>query len=471
MPQPRCRLFAGRIGYRRLLDRPGRPCYPLGMSSRLDVPCRVCVLICTLLVPAGLFAQNRRRLPAPDESAYGSKFFEQLRNIFGRFQEDDLERVFQAAKPIPCGELLGGKGEWKEVAFFNENRKLGDWYRESMEEVRSDFTVFGFKGACRGDQGSIRVSTEFPITASIDAYNRREISLDQVEVNVNDPVNASFDQRTSALTFVLPYLFRSGHDEAAGDIYSLMAPDRKSVYATAVTSRWECKAVKSEDVTYRFLICRTTLLNVGLGDKRRQPNPSFGASAYLILSDGTEAQTEVSLTFEGTEPAKKPPDETTSPDLPTDVPGRPKLIRDWIVPDSGVNLVDATTGEFHLFFNTRTWSGKIGTSQVLSRQRMSDAHIDRLPQDTDYCIWRPETPDNASRLLESSPGTDISFSMGSRGKTLQSAGTVVFVASAPGGIRLGSLQCVFPGINPMAGVTIERWAATVGDNITLKVRP
>ena len=53
----------------------------------------------------------------------------------------DLKRVFQMARPIQCGELVTDKGEWKEVAFFNENRKLGDWYRTSLDEVKSELAV------------------------------------------------------------------------------------------------------------------------------------------------------------------------------------------------------------------------------------------------------------------------------------------------------------------------------------------
>ena len=159
------------------------------------------------------------------ESTYGSKFFDQLHSIFGRFRDADLQRVFQEAQPIQCSELVGRKGEWRTVAFFNEDRELGDWCRESLEEVKADLAVYTFKGVCSGDQGTIQVATEFPTAAGIKAYNHREIDLNQVDVTMNEPVNASLNPRTMAYTFELPYLFLTGR-RGSTNVYSLVAPDR-----------------------------------------------------------------------------------------------------------------------------------------------------------------------------------------------------------------------------------------------------
>ncbi len=267
---------------------------------------------------AELPARQENQAPNEERGAYGSKFFDQLHNIFGRFRDADLQRAFQEARPIECTELVGHKGEWRTVAFFNEDRDLGDWCRESLEEVKADLAVYTFKGTCGGG-GRVEVATDFPTTASIDAYNRREIDLNQIDITVNEPVDAALNPRTMAYTFDLPYLFLTGR-RGAMNIYSLHAPDQRAAYATNVASRWECKSAASKDVTYRFLICRATTVPRGAAANRKW-EPSFGASAYFILSDGTEAQTSVHLSFgDGSAPAEKPadtPPDPTSPPRPT----------------------------------------------------------------------------------------------------------------------------------------------------------
>jgi hypothetical protein len=286
---------------------------------------RLCILailpLLVLYTPVRVSAQQDRQEQSSE--AYGSKFFDQLRSIFGRFRDADLEHVFQEAKPIECSELVGRTGEWHQVAFFNENRKLGDWCKQSLEEVKGDLVVYTFKGTCSGDRGRIRVGTEFPIADSIEAYDRKEIGFDQVEVNVNDPVDAVFDSRTKALAFELPYLFLTRR-ESSGNIYSFIAPDRNAAYATEVTSRWACKTVSSNDLTYRFLICRTSTAPRQTDARNRNWQPAFGASAYFILSDGSEAATSVSLTFgNATGRTGNPPDAG----LPRPSPERPYLTR------------------------------------------------------------------------------------------------------------------------------------------------
>ncbi len=277
----------------------------------------ILLLICTSST-FGLLAQQDQPVQSGEESAYGSKFFDQLRAIFGRFRDADLQRAFQEARPIGCSELVGRKGEWRTVAFFNENRELGDWCRESLEEVKDDLAVYTFKGACSGDQGTVQVSTEYPTVESIKAYNRHEIDLDHVDVTVNDPVSATLNPRTLAYTFELPYLFLTGQ-QGSTKIYSLTAPDRDAAYATNVTSRWECKAVSSKDVTYRFLICRVATVPRGNPGRNQRWQPAFGASAFFILSDGMEAQTSVNLSFgSGTQPGEKvePAAAPTAPERP-----------------------------------------------------------------------------------------------------------------------------------------------------------
>jgi len=175
------------------------------------------------------------------------------------------------------------------------------------------------------------VTTEFPTDESIDAYNAGTIRMNDVDITVNDPVNASLNPSTMAYTFELPYLFLKERN-GARDIYSFMAPNRDAAYASDVSSRWECKMVSSGDVTYRFLICRTATVPRGRAARNRKEEPSFGSSAFFILSDGMEAQTSVRvLSGDGTPSTDKPDEATPGPSAPK----RPILKRDGKILPSG----------------------------------------------------------------------------------------------------------------------------------------
>ncbi len=432
------------------------------------------LLMGVMVVPARISAQQEQQPPSPEESAYGSKFFEQLRNIFGQFRDSDLQRVFQQAKPIQCSELVGRKGEWRPVAFFNEDRSLGDWCKESLEEVKTDLAVYTFKGPCSGDQGAVQVATEFPIAASIEDYNRQKIDLNQVDVNVNDPVTAVFSTRTMAYTFELPYLFLTGR-RGSTNIFSFVAPDRAAAYAPDVTSRWECKAVSSKDVTYRFLICRTATVPRRAPTRNQNWEPSFGASAFFILSDGTEAQTSVNLTFgNDTHPMENQPETSLpriSPSRPyLAKPGRPRSTSRWQTPAPNLKVADAAKDEIILRFNPQTWSGKISNPELLSDQKMSSFESTRPPQGVDYCVWRPGDPNLVNRLLGEAPDAEVSCSIDTVDKTKQSPASIVFEVNTRGGIPLGELECHFPGVNSAAEVTVDRWISIVGGHLTLEIR-
>src|SRR5262252_7450834 len=95
----------------------------------------LCLLALTaqMLGTPPLVTQGPRRIEPREEARaantdYGTKFFDQLRSLFGRFRDADLQRAFDMAKPIRCSELVSDGGEWRQVAFFNEDRRLGDWY-------------------------------------------------------------------------------------------------------------------------------------------------------------------------------------------------------------------------------------------------------------------------------------------------------------------------------------------------------
>src|SRR5215831_20228452 len=140
------------------------------------------LLITTVVAFSAVYAaaQRERVIPRPTEDSqpYGRRFFTQLRAVFGRFRDSDLRRVFDNAQPVQCSELINEQGEWRTVAFFNEKRELGDWYRSNFEEVKNDLSVFVFKGMCRGDHGSVQLTTKFPVDESVDAYEQGRITLD-----------------------------------------------------------------------------------------------------------------------------------------------------------------------------------------------------------------------------------------------------------------------------------------------------
>ena len=301
------------------IDPDARIMHPIVMEKKIRGLFGLLILLGAVSV-TNLLGQQRQDQTG-EENAYGSRFFDQLRTIFGMFRESDLQRVFQDAQPIQCTELLGRKGQWRPVAFFNEDRSLGDWCREDLEEVKSDLSVFTFLGDCEG-QGRVQVGSEFPTTASFEEYRQRRIELNQIDVTVNDPVKAAVNSRTMAYTFDLPYLFKT--PQGKRDVYSLAAPDSRASYAPDVSSRWECKAVSSKDVTYRFLICRVSTVPQRALQRNQKWEPVFGSSAYFILSDGTEAKSSVNLTFGDEKPSDEQPADTTPP---RSSPARPALTR------------------------------------------------------------------------------------------------------------------------------------------------
>jgi hypothetical protein len=434
----------------------------------------VLFLICLLFAPAGIHAQRERQMQAPEEDAYGSKFFDQLRGIFGKFREDDLQRVFQTAEPIQCSELVVGKGQWKTVAFFNEDRSLGDWCRNNLQEVKSDLAAYNFKGPCTGDRQTIQVTTEFPVSASVDAYNEAKITWDQIDINVNEPVSVAFDPRTQAYTFELPYLFLVGH-RSAGNVYSLIAPNVGDGYAADVTNRWECKAVKSKDVTYRFLICRTAMVGRNASPRSQNRDLPFGASAFFILSDGKEAQTSVNLSYSAEAHPAENPRESAPPTISHERPAvtSPETVwvpKSWQIPDVRSKVVEFEKENFRLRFSPQTWTGKIDAPEILYDQKLSTLLSARLQQGADYCSWRPDTANSLNLLLASEPDADVSYSMEVFNKDKGTATSIVFDMNTNAGVHLGTLRCVFPRAESAANIALERWISIVGGHLTLEVR-
>ncbi len=436
---------------------------------------RILFLIDLLLLPATLHSQQERQLSPPEEGAYGSNFFAQLHNIFGIFRDADLQRVFQMAKPIQCSELVASKGEWRTVAFYNEDRSLGEWCRNTLEEVKSDLSVYIFTGSCKGERGAVQVTTKFPVESSIEAYSEGQLPLDQVRVNVNAPVNAYFSSRNQTYEWELPYLYLSGHRNS-GNLYSLIAPTPDDKYAPEVTQHWECKAVKSNDVTYRFLICRTAMVARNVMIRNMEREPGFGASAYFILSDGLEAQTSVSLSFgdAGNLAAAPPPKSTpasVSAPAATTAAESADSVGSWQLPDLRSRLVDVGKNEFRIRFNPKAWTGKIGQVEVLTDQKLLSPQTVRLREGADYCSWRPENESVADRFLAVEPDEDILYYVKGADRNVESPVSIVFDMRTHSGVELGTLKCFFLHDKSAKSVEFNRWVSVVGDHLTLEIRP
>jgi hypothetical protein len=237
-------------------------------------------------------AQNEREVLTPLDSAFSHKFFNELRRIFGELRYVDLERVFNTAQPVQCSDLVSATGEWREVAFFNEYRDFGNWYRTSLEEVKRDPSVYAFKGPCKEQRSPVQLNTRFPVDQSFKDRQDRNMDLGTVEIIANPPVSARFNSQTGAYAFDLPYLFRVSERDA-DPLYALSPRTPSDRYAPEVSNHWECKSVEGVNVTYEFLICHTTLVQ---NEVNNENHP--GKSAFSILSDGQEASSSVTLTFQ-----------------------------------------------------------------------------------------------------------------------------------------------------------------------------
>ncbi len=377
---------------------------------------------------------------ASDDAPYSRKFFTQLRGVFGRFREADLQRAFERAQPIQCSELINGEGEWRPVAFFNEKRELGDWYRANLEEVKSDLSTFIFKGVCRGDHGPVQLTTKFPVK-------------DTTEINVNAAVRASFDGQTDTYTFDLPYLFLVSRTDGES-LYSLIPQtlDERSNYARDVIDHWTCKSVTAENVTYQFLLCRTTTLPSNASE-RRQFRPGFGAAAYFILSDGKEAASNVRLSFGDGDSVK---DESTKAAEVAPAPAA------WEAPEPDEKLVDVFRDEFRLTFNRQSWAGRLGSSQGLSGGQLSNLASFNPPNGADYCMWLPAG--------SSVSGEPAQYSVTAHDQDGQTPTSISFDVHSARGDRMGTLQCSFPRLQSVAGLPYSRWKALAGVHLTLEVR-
>jgi len=442
------------------------------LKDRVSSAVLLVALAVTLLPPLHVAAQfDRQTAGSRDDSE--RKFFDQLRNLFGRFREADLRRSFEMARPIQCSELTSDTGEWRPVAFFNEDRKLGDWYYRSLNEVNSERSVFTFKGDCSTDQSNVQLITKFPIKDSLDRYSAGRIDLRDIAMKVNPAVTVSFSPRYGSYRFELPFMYASRSERTLNPIYTLYPPHAGDRYSIEVTNHWDCKSARSNDVTFQFLICETATLqrDVRRGSEKDQ---TFGTYAYFILSDGKEAMTSTKLVFGGggNDEGQIKSLEANRAAEPERVSATDALARDvWQIPGPSAKLEEVGRGEFRIRFNAQTWSNNLGTPQILSDQKMLPLNPAKLPAGVDYCAWRPTGTGPASRLVSNEPDADIAFALTATDGNKTSPAFVSFDMKTYTGTRIGTLQCAFTGVGSVDSLSVDRWVSIVGGHLTLEINP
>src|SRR5262245_48195496 len=396
-------------------------------------------------------------------SDFGAKFLEDLKTLFGRLETSELDGAFQRAKAIRCSDLVGRSGEWKDVGFLNDNRALTAWHYEDIESVKSDPARFVFSGMCATDQGPLKLSTRYPIEESFEQYRKGSIPLSKVAVRDNPPVSVIFDRATNSYTFQLPYLYTVGPTRAE-TTYTLVPPTAASRPESGVTDEFRCKAINDADLTYRFLLCRTFLVNLNAANSKERIPDSPNGRAYYIFSDGREASSSVNLLFENAPavPRTATPEQDLSPAVRT-----PDEIWEAVPPQS--RLVDVGNSEFRLRFDPTTWTGRIEKPQLIESRTVSALTTGSTQlRKQRNCVWQPASATQANRLLARVPGLETLYTLAFQ-KQASSGMSVSFDIEGSSG-RIGSVQCYFPQSQTPADVTVDQWNAIVGSSIVIEAR-
>jgi hypothetical protein len=406
---------------------------------------------------------------------FGAKFLEDLKTLFGRLETSELNGAFQRAKAIRCSDLVGRSGEWKDVGFLNDNRTLAAWHYEDIESVKSDPARFVFSGMCATDQAALKLSTRYPIEESFEQYRKGAIPLAKVAVRDNPPVSVIFDRATNSYTFQLPYLYTVGPTRAE-TTYTLVPPTAASRPESGLTDEFRCKAINDADLTYRFLLCRTTLVNLNAANSKERTSDSPNSRAYYIFSDGREASSSVNLSFENappaptTEKAERDVPVPTPVPVPAPVPAR-SADEAWVPVPPQSKLVDVGNNEFRLRFDLATWTGRIGKPQLIENRTVSAFTAGSAPtRPPGNCVWRPVSAIQAERLLNKLPDGETLFTLGFQ-KRSSSGISVSFDIDSSGNGPVGNLQCYLPQSQTPTDVTVGHWSSIVGSNIVIEARP
>src|SRR5215813_13650340 len=111
---------------------------------------------------------------------FGAKFLDDLKTLFGRLETSELDSAFQRTKAIRCSDLIGKSGEWKDVAFLNDNRNLAAWHYDDIDSVKSDPVRYVFSGMCTTEQAALRLETRYPIKESYNQFRKGMIPISKV---------------------------------------------------------------------------------------------------------------------------------------------------------------------------------------------------------------------------------------------------------------------------------------------------
>jgi hypothetical protein len=276
--------------------------------------------------------------------------------------------------------------------------------------------------------------TRFPVRESVDAYNRSQIEFDRIAFKVNPSVKATFESRPRVYTFELPYLYPTGIRD---NTYTLVPQNASVKLSTDVTNRWECKAVKSRDVTYRFLLCRTSIVPRNRS-VRNTSEDKIGKSAYVLLTDGREARATLRI------------GETEIPETRTIA--------------KTTKIIDLSTKDFLLRFPSASWDTRIESTTILASGQFQAAES-AAPAAKDYCEWKPQSPATALLVNDAERTLKFYLSIGD----VEGPGMASVEARSPTNFRLGTLRCFFPS-ESIVNVDLNRLSAVVGPHLSVELR-
>jgi hypothetical protein len=223
--------------------------------------------------------------------------------------------------------------------------------------------------------------------------------------------------------------------------------------------------VSDDAVTYQFLICRSSTLPRDAGLRNQNRTPSFGGSAYFILSDGREASSSVKLSFSDANDASHSVEDASVAPVPETPPPS-----QWEVPDADEKMLDLARNEFRIRFSPQSWGGKIAAAQVLSAQRLTSLESSNATPGADYCIWLPGASSVRS-LLSSESGDSVVYSLVPHDQDSQTSTSITFEINSRAGEHLGTMKCVFPHVSSANSVAFGRWTSVVGDLLKFEIRP
>ena len=314
------------------------------------------------------------------------------------------------------------------------------------------------------------MATSYPVTESVQQFQQGKIKFSQIVINDNDPVSVTFDSSSGAYTFQLPYVY-SERKNGTDIVYTLTPPRLNSSPEAGIAIEFRCKAINDADLTYRFLLCRSRVVN--RDGRYREDTPSLGSAAYYIMSDGKEASSSVKLDFgrEADSPSATPSEADNTPGKLDDrgrfpqPPKQPENAWQPAVSDARLSLI--ADDEFRLIFNKQAWIGRIDKPQMIADGNLAAAATtSSTMRNKQYCMWRPGLPAQVNQLLEPNATDSFGYTLSFR-KDVQMAVSSIFEIQGDSGTVAATLECYFPQSQTPADLTIGRWLSIVGKHIEL----